>query len=172
MDATTPITEDVKNTMLPDGLRQAIPTDFPRILQNLRSADRAEVEAVIGVPAEFLIPFIDEGSGNIWTMEASDGEPVGLVGVQPLPGCPELGSIWMLGTDGIVSHSVEFLRKCRTGIDFLFGPYEALTNCVDARNTLHIRWLKWMGFTFIRRIEKHGALSLPFYEFVKIKKTT
>ena len=39
---------------------------------------------------------------------------------------------------------------------------------VDARNELHIKWLKFMGFKFIQRHENFGVAKLPFYEFLRI----
>ena len=46
--------------------------------------------------------------------------------------------------------------------------YPLLVNYVDARNKVAIRWLRFLGFTFIRKIEKYGVGRKPFYEFVRI----
>ena len=39
---------------------------------------------------------------------------------------------------------------------------------MDARNDLHIKWLKWMKFTFINKVNEFGYEKKPFYEFIKI----
>jgi hypothetical protein len=33
---------------------------------------------------------------------------------------------------------------------------------------VHIRWLRWMGFTFIKSHPKYGAEGRLFLEFVRI----
>ena len=42
-------------------------------------------------------------------------------------------------------------------------------NYVDARNVVHIKWLKWLGFTIINKHNQFGIGRIPFYEFVKIR---
>jgi hypothetical protein len=34
---------------------------------------------------------------------------------------------------------------------------------------VHIRWLKWMGCTFIKRHSTYGVEQRPFLEFVRLK---
>ena len=46
--------------------------------------------------------------------------------------------------------------------------YRVLYNFIDARNTLHIKWLKWCGFTFIQKHYDYGYEKRLFYEFVRI----
>lgn len=44
-----------------------------------------------------------------------------------------------------------------------------LFNCVDQRNEVHINWLRWLGFKFVRIIPEYGIQKLPFIEFVRIR---
>ena len=150
-------------------IRPAVPEDMPLILERLRTADRDEIRAYTGTEAEFVAPALFEVSDRIWTLATADGEPGAMLGTQPVFGEPMFGWVWMIATDALAANSIEFLRKARGQLPTIHGPYCVLTNHVDARNTLHIRWLKWMGFTFLRRIERHGAESRPFYEFVRIE---
>jgi hypothetical protein len=46
--------------------------------------------------------------------------------------------------------------------------FPLLHNFTDARNVVHHRWLRWLGFNFIARHERYGAAGLPFLEFVRI----
>ena len=82
-------------------------------------------------------------------------------------GVSKEGAIWLLASDEIYRIRFSFLRESRKVIDFLNQKYPTLWNYVDCRNELHIRWLKWCGFKFLRKIN-YGVLQLPFYEFIKI----
>jgi len=64
--------------------------------------------------------------------------------------------------------SLSFIRNCKGVCDILQKDYQLLNNFVDARNTLHINWLKWMGFSFINKHQRYGVERRLFYEFVKI----
>jgi hypothetical protein len=101
------------------------------------------------------------------TMVAPTGIPVGLLGVgkSMIEGA---GSIWLLATDDIEKYQITFLRHSKKVLKELQQDYLALHNYVDARNSLHIKWLKWMGFTFINKLDRFGVEQRPFYEFVRI----
>jgi hypothetical protein len=62
----------------------------------------------------------------------------------------------------------EFLRQSRIELKKLQKLYPVLFNYIDARNTVHLKWLLYMGFTVIQKHEVFGYSGLPFYEFVKI----
>jgi len=79
-----------------------------------------------------------------------------------------IGSIWMVGTPDLKKISVSFLKNCQGVFKVLKNNFQLLHNYVDARNELHIRWLKWMGFTFIKKHNHIGIEQLPFYEFIKL----
>jgi hypothetical protein len=61
-----------------------------------------------------------------------------------------------------------FLRKSKEQLQQLFSNYSVLFNVVDARNTVHIRWIKHMGFTFVAEHAEWGPEKRLFYEFVRI----
>lgn len=50
---------------------------------------------------------------------------------------------WAVFTTAIDEHPMPFLRASQRYVDSLPGYLE---NYVDARNTLTIKWLKWLGF--------------------------
>ena len=111
-------------------------------------------------------------SDRSWALCSSGGELAGILGTQPVQEHPELGWVWMVATPTLTAHSVEFLRSCRPALPEIFGNYETLFNYTDARNALHHRWLRWLGFSFLRRVEQYGAEGLPFIEFAKIRPRT
>jgi len=46
--------------------------------------------------------------------------------------------------------------------------YKVLYNFVYAENHSAIKWLKALGFTFIKYHEEYGMQGKPFYEFLRI----
>ena len=141
--------------------------DIDYIAPRLRKADKNECLAATGKqPLDVLYTSLLQGDINL-TLNAPDGERVGLCGVAPSP-LENSGAVWMCATDAIFKHQMAFLRRSKAALDYLSQDYAVLYNCVDARNTVHIKWLKWMGFTFIAKHENYGAAKLPFYEFLRI----
>lgn len=151
-------------------VRRATIEDVTYIAQNLRQADRNECDATTAMPPELFLPRAVGACRDVWTFHRNDGLPVGVFGVDPTS-IPEVGIVWMVSTDVINDHKREFLTECVPIVDMLNNKYPIITNMVDARNTLHHRWLKWLGFCFLRRIEQWGARSVPFYEFARMKQT-
>lgn len=93
-----------------------------------------------------------------------DGDPIGLFGVVPKTALGGGGTVWMLGTEGITKISRKFLRGCRVYVPDMLSGFNHLENYVDARNTVSIQWLKWLGFA-IMDPEPYGHLNLPFHKF-------
>ena len=138
------------------------------VAPRLRKADRSECLAATGrEPIGVLMDGLRLGDVTLTMRSPKDGQRVGIVGVVPsyVEGA---GAIWLCATDDIYQHQISFLRKSKTFLPLLQRNYLALHNCVDARNTVHIKWLKWMGFTFIKKHEQWGVEKRLFYEFVRI----
>ena len=143
--------------------------DIDYVSPRLRKADYNECLASTGQhPRIVLHKSLDLG-GTTLTLRAPDGGRLGLCGVVPSH-LENAGIVWMCATDDIYQYQTAFLRKSKAALDYLACDYAVIYNCVDARNTLHMKWLDWMGFTFINKHEKYGAAKLPFYEFLRINK--
>ncbi|NPU64598.1 hypothetical protein HL667_06275 [Bradyrhizobium sp. 83012] len=138
------------------------------IAKNLRQADRNECDAMCAAPPELILPQAVKPHRAVWTFHTNDGLPVGVFGVDPTS-IEEVGIVWMVSTPVVNEHRREFLVESRPYVLALNNDFPIITNFVDARNTLHHRWLKWLGFSFLRRIEQWGARSVPFYEFARMK---
>ena len=94
--------------------------------------------------------------------------PIAMFGVAPVQDRKEWGSIWMLGTDDITDLvPISFLRCCKRFLPTFLSPYEMVFNLVDHRNTVHIKWLKWMGFSIIREVS-YSPSNNKFYEFARL----
>lgn len=139
--------------------------DCAYIAENLREADRNEVQAVCGAcNLEALWKAWDQ-TETPYTIIAGE-TPAGLFGVVPVE--PGVGAIWLLGTDALVQGRWTFLRESKNWLNKVAENYDLLFNYVDERNAVHIKWIGWLGFTFINRHLRHGVEQRPFLEFVRI----
>lgn len=142
--------------------------DVHDLAPHLRQADRDELEACGIAPFDALHAGLQ--SEPCMTI-LHRGQPAVMFGVMRGPAFWHLerGAVWLLGSDAIdTSFALPFLRYSRAWLERIAEKYDLLYNVVDERNTVHIRWLKWLGFTFIARHEHFGVAKFPFLEFTKI----
>jgi hypothetical protein len=102
--------------------------------------------------------------GITYTLIDKHGEPVALLGVTKASQEAQDGLIWLLGTPLLERYPMTFLRRCRPVLADLYeeSGTELLWNHTHRPNTLHHKWLKWLGFSFIREVG-------DFYEFARLK---
>ncbi len=134
----------------------------------MRAADVAELQAAGENPKEALLLGLLTGKPCM-TICKADGTPVGMWGVTP--DVDGIGLPWLLGTDDLVNDRrtrMRFLREVKAQVAKVLRTYRVLWNCVDARNTVHVRWIRWMGFTFIAEHPNYGAEGRLFLEFCKV----
>lgn len=143
-------------------IREASRRDCFAMAPLMRGADRDECAAHGVLPLDALLTGVDTATAA-YTLE-HDGRPFAIYGVGPLSR-PGWGAPWMLGTDAIKDNWVWFLRQTPEMVRSVHAAYPHLYNLVDARNTVHIRWLKWAGFDFGVVTIPAGPRSLPFYQF-------
>lgn len=142
------------------------PEDALLMAPRMRQADIDEVRAASGLePLEGLQRGI-EASVECYTAWIGNS-PIAIFGISETDN-KSIGCVWMLGTDIIKEHRIEFLRKSIEWRDEFQNTYSVLFNNIDARNTVHIKWLQWLGFTFINHFPEYGAELRPFYQFVRI----
>jgi len=141
---------------------------IPYVANNMREADRMEIAATGTYdPHVALQTGYENSKPNGYTLVVDD-LPVCMFGVGPMSENPEWGQIWLLGTDDITDNcSFHFLRWSKRFLPTLMEPYEMVCNIVDARNTVHIKWIKWLGFKFLRPIT-FGPEKRTFWEFAEV----
>lgn len=150
-------------------VRQTVAKDAGQLASKLRAADLLEIKAVTHEDPYSLIRHSIVWSHPCYTIVEEKDQPLAIFGAVPDPCTKGLGRIWLLGSEELVlHHSYTLLRRSREWIDKLHESYSTLWNYVDARNTVHIRWLEWCGFTLLRRVEGHGVEQRLFYEFEKV----
>ncbi len=150
-------------------VRDATLEDVYYIAAHLRQADLDEFTALYSAAASpTAILAASRVCSELCQVGTVDGVPALIYGVAPLD-APTAGTVWMVGTRALEDPAVarRFLRECRDGLREMNEMYPLLVNHVDARNALSVRWLRWLGFTFIN-LRLHGAEHRPFYEFVRL----
>ncbi len=146
-------------------IRLATEEDISYVAPRLRQADKEEVWASGSYLPEDALRASYRASEPCFAGVEQD-KPVALFGVAPVSS--NVGAIWLLGTDAISNKiPISFLRWSRRFLPFLLEPYDMVCNQVHAKNTVHIKWLRWLGFTFINKIER-GPYNEQFYEFARL----
>jgi len=131
---------------------------------HLRPADKQEIQAVTGEdPVAALYHAIDL-TPEPWTVML-DRTPVGMGGV--VPNEPGVGIGWLVGTPAMTANPSEFARAGAYFLEQVFRPFEIVTNYIDIRNTVHIRWLRWLGCEF-HEVIPMGPESRPFRRFTLV----
>lgn len=149
-------------------MRDPVWGDVVYLSQNLRERDVEELESVGTTPLDAL-SFGFHHSKPCYTLLNASGEVVGMMGVGQgaLQG---MGAIWMLGSTGIEKIPMTFLRNSKKLLDRMCEEtdYIGFYNYVYSKNQLHIDWLKWLGFSFLRTVQL-GPYNRDFIEFVKLR---
>lgn len=144
--------------------RPTQPEDIPALAPHLRKEDRDELWAMNectplkGLQDGFRL------SDECWSIEWN-GKVIGMFGVAPLE--PEVGAVWLLASDDLPKIRWEFLKKTRPWVAHFLTKYPLLTNMVDARNEVHLKWIKWAGFTIVGEATNIGPDKLTFLHFSK-----
>lgn len=129
----------------------------------LRRADREEVHALTGRnPREVLVESVRDSAQA--RAGFADGDLVCLFGVVPVSLAGVTGVPWLLGSDAVCNYSRQFLRRNKAYVADMLQEFPVLRNVVDVRNTVSIRWLRWLGFTFKETVPM-GPRGLPFTRF-------
>ena len=127
----------------------------------LRDEDIREIQTASG--EENVHQVILDGLTEDTYIGFMDGEPFVLYGV-----CKHSsfsGIVWAVTTDAMESHKIASAKWTLKAVQELHESTSILlTNTVDSRNTKHINWLKWAGFSFEGEQTVNGVKFLIFYK--------
>ena len=146
-------------------LRKANIKDLRYVANNLREIDKREAFYQTGQEPLQAVQFTYICSNVNMAIADDNDHPIVLCGVV------EGGVIWMVATDRLFEnkkYKIQLIRKGRKWVDNLLKKYKILYNFVYAENHSAIKWLKALGFTFIKYHEHYGIERKPFYEFLRI----
>lgn len=147
-------------------VRPATLADAEALAPRLRKADLQELEASSRETPLALLQHGVTNSLKAYAIETPRGVAA-LFGVVPSPQ-PSCGNVWLLASDDLLTIRTTFLRHSRSWLRELFRDFRLLGNLVDQRNTVHVQWLRWLGFQFYTR-HPHGLNGEVFIEFTKLR---
>ena len=127
------------------------------VASNLRQEDLREVVEGHGAQPTIDIPLASL-AGFCVHFTVPDGRIAGLAGIE------DDGKVWMLTTPAILDFPVTFAREAKRVIES--RTESVLWNYVDKRNTVHIKLLKFLGFTFLEEVP-FGPNELTFIKFAR-----
>lgn len=129
------------------------------IVDHLREADRAEVEALGLSKVEAVVDSYKESDYCYVAFEDED-TPILLFGIT-FRGMKGHGFVWALGTDGCDRHPVSMVRYGRLFMDHFLSVCPILVNWCDARYSKALKWLRMIGFA-IDRPKPYGVNGALF----------
>lgn len=143
--------------------------DVGELDEVLRPEDRRELEDSSGLSArECLYRFVLMGDPAV-TLRTHEGDMIGMLAAVPVSA--NVASIGMAGSELIAQRAPSFLRGSREALRHLHQRYDGLICTADARNSVHLNWLEWLGFTATRRVFGYGAGGIEGVEFASIKRS-
>lgn len=150
-------------------VRPSTPEDILKLAPRLRQDDIRECFACNGSNGTQALSEGLKTSSECLTIEM-EKVVIGMFGVAPIEDFPQVGAVWLLASDDLKLIKVQFLRQTRPWIAHFLSRFPTLTNMVDERNEIHIKWIKWSGFTFTGRSSfSTFTPGVSFLEFVKYK---
>lgn len=145
--------------------RKAYFSDCEVLADKMRESDKQEVWHSDGMSPLVALQTSYDASSECHTIISDDGDIIGMFGVAPssINGC---GAPWLLASEELRKCAREFIPQSKAWIETIHDDYDLLFNYVHAANTVSIRWLKWLGFNFVRELE-YGVNPSQFIEFCK-----
>ena len=86
-------------------------------------------------------------------------------------GCSVVGNPWLLVTNAMDSHVLNLTRRTKRIVRMMSKRWPILSNIVDVRNKMTIRWLKTIGFTFKETLEIKPGFPVIRFEMVRDERT-
>ena len=147
-------------------LRAVHPRDAYILAPLLREADKREIIARQHLDIENALWHSITESDEAFVASRPDGSPLAVFGVGSSEELPRLGIPWMVGTDEMIRYKKALIRDAHKWVEKKLDTYTILSNYVDSRNTVHINWLKHLGFVVF---EGHPTSfsDIPFYPFYR-----
>jgi hypothetical protein len=147
-------------------VEEAAKLDVVNLAPHLRKEDVAEIAAASGQsPGEALWLGLEK-SDRCFAVRRQ-GHTIALFGTVPTR-TPKVGAVWLLASDELFDIRFQLQRHAREWLTKLFEGYDLLGNLVDARNEKHVRWLRWLGFKFLRQTPA-GRNGEVFIEFCRMR---
>ncbi len=141
----------------------AEPKHIYQLAHKVRQADIDELMDGFGVNQYEALRVSLSMSTHAWAGMIDD-DVVCMFGVSPYSLLGSKGMPWFIGSDAVEEHQMAFLRRNKRYVKKMNKAFPYMLNWVDARNTVAIGWLKWLGFK-IYEPKPWGIKGMPFHKF-------
>ena len=148
----------------------AVAAHVGELAPRLREADRREIRAAFGRPAEAILGAGFRNARRCWTVLAGR-RPVAMFGVGRRPQ-PRVGTAWLLASEEFGRFRGQLRREGPYWAEVLMAGHDVLANFVLAENRLAIRWLTWLGFELLVLHRGAGFGGEDFWEFAAFRPGT
>ena len=132
-------------------LDTATVNDILEFSKNIRPMDAKEVEFVSGKPFKEHMPFLMMHVEDVRVIKC-DGVLLGIGNWYQEHLDWGIYSKWVVGwmllTNAVEDHKIEFLRWSKDLVKTLLEAYPAITNVLYAKNELHVKYLDFLGAKF------------------------
>jgi len=146
-------------------IRESRRVDCYELSKSLKKEDVQEIFASSGNnPIQVLLRAYLYSARYCYSV-VLDNKVVGMFGITKLR--DGVGIPWLLGSNVLTQFPLAFHKETKEYLDKFMKEFKVLFNYVDQRNTIAIKWLKILGFTFTKLIHEFGYQKKPFFEFVK-----
>lgn len=139
---------------------------LPPILEDIRPADLREWAAGTGsadIQSGLELVFAEDRYARCAVDDS--GKLLCAWGVDELGDGTE-GWVWLFATNAAIPLFLPIHRHLNPELGEILARWKLLHAYADARNTLHHRWLAWLGFEHVEDVHL-GPFSLPFKHYTK-----
>lgn len=131
---------------------------------HVRAAEVREVMDSDGLGAEAALLRELDRSESAWAWLV-DGQVACMFGIVRGHNMLDFAAYpWFLSTSLIETNCMAFARACRRLLPELLSRHTCLSGMVDARHTMSVRWLEWLGAR-LGEPEPWGVAKAPFRHF-------
>lgn len=122
----------------------------------MRERDRLEVQAACGASPEvaMAVAILESHYARVCFYGM---EPLAIFGLANLSILGSSAQVWCFGTRLIDRHPLIFARASRLALREMHQYAPILTNRVDASDEAALRWLAFLGATYVLQPENHGG---------------
>ena len=144
-------------------IRSSVITDIGPIAQNMRRLDKDEIWAAQHKqPLNALMDGYRK-STLCFTVEHK-GNPCAMFGVVPQSFLGNKARIWLLASNELCKCRRKLLKYDRLFVKYMLSYYPHLSNFIDIRNKVSIRWLEWCKAKF-EEAKPYGVEGKLFHRF-------
>jgi hypothetical protein len=134
------------------------PGDIARFAYLMREPDTMEIWLSHAIGTYEVVLRSVELSTRCF-VATTGGVSLAIFGVVPITA--GVGSVWLLGADGINRNRLAYARACREFFPKLIAGFQVVENYIWAGYEDALRWARWLGFQ-VEEPRPWGAFGAPF----------